>query len=146
MYQWACMMAQECVKLVGLYMLKETKKILTSTHLDSPDTTDQLTWRMYVKGHNADKLKILKNPGLNITVDTNLKKENYLDVTLNLDEKLYKPYKKPNDEPQYINKLSNHPPPITRNIPTSIGKRISCISSNKNINFSMKHPKSIMMH
>ena len=74
MYQWPCMMAQECVKLVGLNMLKETKKMLTSTHLDPPETTDQRTWRTYIKGHNADKLKMLKNAGLNITVDNNQKK------------------------------------------------------------------------
>ena len=41
------------------------------------------------------------------------------------------PYKKPNDDPLYINKHSNHPPSILRQLPTSINKRISTLSSDK---------------
>ena len=127
----------EVCELVGLYMLKEIKE---KNNLNSLGLSrdDGLAYMENVKGHNADKIrkelvKIFKNAGLNKPVYTNLKIVNYLDVTLNLDEKLYKPYKKPNDKPRYINKLSNHSPPIIRNIPTGIGKRISCISSNKNV-------------
>ena len=93
-------------------MLKEIKE---NINLDSLGLyrDDGLAYMENVKEHNADKMKkelikIFKNAGLNKTVDTNLKIVNYLDVTLNFYEKLYKPYKKPNDEPQYINKLSNH--------------------------------------
>ena len=104
----------EVCELVGLYMLKEIKENINLNSLGLY-RDDGLAYMENVKGHNADKMrkelvKIFKNAGLNITVHTNLKIVNYLDVTLNLDEKLYKPYKKPNDEPQYINKLSNHPP------------------------------------
>ena len=118
-------------------MLKEIKENINLNSLGLY-RYDGLAYKENVKGHNADKMrkeliKIFKNAGLNITVDTNLKIVNYLDVTFNLDEELYKPYKKPNDEPQYINKLSNHPPPIIRNIPNVIWKRISYISSNKNV-------------
>ena len=117
--------------------LKETKEKINFNSLGLY-RDDGLAYMENVKEHNADKMKkelikIFKNAGLNITVDTNLKIVNYLDVTLNLDEKLYKPYKKPNDEPQYINKVSNHPPPIIRNKQTATGKRISCIPLNKNV-------------
>ena len=40
-------------------------------------------------------------------------------------------YRKPNDDPLYINKHSNHPPSILRQLPTSISKRISTLSSDK---------------
>ena len=41
----------------------------------------------------------------------------------------YKPYHKPNNEILYIHKDSNHPPSILNQIPTSIEKRISTLSS-----------------
>ena len=40
-------------------------------------------------------------------------------------------YRKPNDDPLYINKHSNHPPSILRQLPTSINKRISTLLSDK---------------
>ena len=40
---------------------------------------------------------------------------------------------KPEDKPCYVNSESNHPPAIIRNIPLSINKRLSKISSNKEI-------------
>ena len=38
---------------------------------------------------------------------------------------------KPNDDPLYIHKHSNHPPSILRQLPASINKRISTLSSDK---------------
>ena len=46
---------------------------------------------------------------------------------------IYKPYRKPSNKPLYINKYSNHPPNILRQLPKSIEKRISEISSNRSI-------------
>ena len=45
----------------------------------------------------------------------------------------YKPYRKPSDEPLYINKHSNHPPSVLLQLSKSISKRISEISSNEEI-------------
>ena len=41
----------------------------------------------------------------------------------------HKPYKKPNSTIKYVNKGSNHPPTTTKNIPSSIRKRLNSISS-----------------
>ena len=60
-----------------------------------------------------------------------IKFKNFLDVTFDLSTGKYKPYRKPNDDPLYINKHSNHPPSILRQLPTSINKRISTLSSDK---------------
>ena len=46
----------------------------------------------------------------------------FLDVTFDVSTGKYKPYRKPNDDPLYINKHSNHPPSILRQLPTSINK------------------------
>ena len=50
-----------------------------------------------------------------------------------LSNNTYKFYQKPNDEPLYIKKHSNHPPSLLRQLPKSISKRISEISSNEEI-------------
>ena len=55
---------------------------------------------------------------------------NFLDVTLSTDGS-HKPYKKPNNSLKYVNKASNHPPCIPRNIPSSIEKRLNTISSSE---------------
>ena len=38
-------------------------------------------------------------------------------------------YRKPNDQPLYVHRLSNHPPSVIKAIPKSINKRLSSISS-----------------
>ena len=58
---------------------------------------------------------------------------NFLDVQLNLEKGIYKPYTKPNDKPCYVHNQSNHPPGIIKNIPKSINKRLSRISANKEV-------------
>ena len=75
--------------------------------------------------------KTFKNFGLEIVVESNLKIVNYLDVTLNLNNG--KPYHKPDDIIQYINKESNHPPSIIEHLPASIEKRLSNNSSDEKI-------------
>ena len=45
----------------------------------------------------------------------------------------YKPYRKPDNTPVYINKKSNHPPVVLKQLPKSIAKRISDISFDENI-------------
>ena len=72
-----------------------------------------------------------ENFGLKITITTNLKTVNFLDVTFSLCTGKYQPYKKPNDTPTYINVNSNHPPNIIKALPNSISQRISNISSDK---------------
>ena len=71
--------------------------------------------------------------GLALTIQRNLTMGNFLDVTFNLKDGTYKPYKKPNDIPTYININSNHPSNIIKQIPTIISKRMSQISSNEEI-------------
>ena len=72
-----------------------------------------------------------ENSGLKITMTTNLKTVNFLDVTFNLCIGKYQPYNKPNHTPSYINVKSNHPPNIIKALPNSISQRINNISSDK---------------
>ena len=50
-------------------------------------------------------------------------------LTLNLKEGSYQPYQKPSNNPLFIDSHSNHPPSIIKQIPLSVSKRISEISS-----------------
>ena len=78
-------------------------------------------------------IKMFKKCGLSIVVDANLKTVDFLDVTFDLDKSVYKPYRKPNNSPIYINKNSNHPPNILKQQPKSTAKRLLQTSSNKEI-------------
>ena len=63
----------------------------------------------------------------------NLKTVDFLDVRFDLVNNNYQPYHKPNNEPVYIYKQSNHPPNILKELPKSINKRISDISCDENV-------------
>ena len=54
-------------------------------------------------------------------------------MTLNLNNGPFKPYHKPDDIIQYINKESNHPPSIIEHLPASLEKRLSNNSSDEKI-------------
>ena len=75
---------------------------------------------------------IFNTYGLKITSEAK-KKVNFLDVTLNLSTCKYQPYSKPNNIPFYVHSKSNHPLSILRNIPLSINKRLTEISSPKQL-------------
>ena len=77
--------------------------------------------------------KVFEQFGLKITAESNLHVVNFLDVTFDLATGKYKPYRKPNNDPLYIHKHSNHPPSILRQLPASINKRISTLSSDKQV-------------
>ena len=83
-------------------------------------------------------IEILKKYGLAITVKTNLFVVNFLDIQFNLLNGTFKPYRKPNNDPIYVHKDSNHPPQVLKELPKTIGKRISTISSSREIFESSK--------
>ena len=63
----------------------------------------------------------------------NLKTVDFLDVRFDLIHNTYQPYRKPNNDPIYIHRQSNHPPNILKELPKSINKRISDISCDENV-------------
>ena len=77
--------------------------------------------------------KIFRDNGLKITIEANTKEVDFLDVTLSLKDESFRPYCKPNNIPSYINVKSNHPPDIVNNIAKRVNKRLSSLSSSKEI-------------
>ena len=127
----------EICELVGLYTLsiltKRYGKEKIGLYRD-----DGLAVFKDISGSRTDSIRkeitsIFKELGLNITIDSNLKITNFLDITLNLNNGKHYPYRKPNDRPMYIHKQSNHPPNIIKNLPASISRRISDISYDEEI-------------
>ena len=99
----------------------------------------------YTSGPQGDRIrkhfiKIFNEDfDLSITCETNLKPVNFLDVNLNLTFGKYQPYNKPDNNPLYINILSNHCPNIIKNLPRNISKRINILSADETtFNKSMK--------
>ena len=82
-----------------------------------------------------DITKIFKNEGLKITCETNLIETDYLDVKFNIPKSKYFPFKKPNDNPLYINTSSNQPPQVIEQTLKTISQRLSNISCDE-IEFS----------
>ena len=54
-------------------------------------------------------VKLFAEQDLAITIEINLKRVNFLGVTLDLESGLFKPYRKPGDRPRYVSAHSNHP-------------------------------------
>ena len=127
----------EVCKLVGTYMLS-----IISKKYNKKDFGLYRDYRLGVvkneSGPETEKInknmqKLFKENKLDIVIECSMEIVNYLDVSINLNNSNYKPYHKPDNEVLYIHKDSNHPPSILKQIPTSIEKRISTLSSNEMI-------------
>ena len=97
----------EVCELVGLFILNglcnEYGKESIGLYRD-----DGLAIFRNISGPQTERIRKnitrhFKKHGLKITIQTNLKIVNYLDVTFNLSNGSYYPYRKPNNLPQYIN-------------------------------------------
>ena len=108
----------ELCEFIGIYLLSQLCTIISKNdcgiHRD-----DGLMIQEYINDQQIDQLckkfiKIFKEIGFKIDIETNFKIVNFLDMTFNLINGLYKPYKKPKDTLLYINKNSNHPPRIIK--------------------------------
>ena len=125
----------EVCELIGIYMLYLFGKKYDSKNIGLY-TDDGLAVFKNVSGPASEKIKkqyLFKQKGLQIIIERNLKVVNYLDVAFNLNDGSYRPYRKPNDETNYIHIQSDHPPSITNQLPRSIEKRLSQLSSSKDI-------------
>ncbi|KAL9966710.1 hypothetical protein ACROYT_G024826 [Oculina patagonica] len=127
-----CYDGAEVCELVGLYILHKLTSAFPNGDIGLY-RDDGLAIFKSMNARSGDKVRkkfseILGNLGLKITVQSNLKVVNYLDVTLNLTTGKYYPYRKPDNNPLYINVDSNHPPSVIRQIPASISTRISGLS------------------
>ena len=85
-----------------------------------------------IERQKKETVKVFKDCGLTITIKCKSKSVDFLDLTFDLVNGNYKPYRKPSNNSLYINKYFNQPPNILKELPKSNEKRISetYISSN----------------
>ena len=131
-YNWA-----EVCELIGIFRLSLFSKHINKNHIGLY-RDDGLAILKNTSGPEAEKPKkkfqqLFKEKDLDIIVQCNLKITNYFDIILNLNDGSYRSYRKPNEETNYIHINSDHPPSIIKEIPRSFEKRLSILSSSKNI-------------
>ena len=124
-------------ELVGLYLLRQMNDKFPMLNFGLY-RDDGLGCHKRIPGptlerYKKDIIKLFKDNGLQITIETGLKSADHLDVNFNLTEESYKPYKKPNSQLLYVNKQSNHPKSVKKQIPNSVNKRLNTISSNSTL-------------
>ena len=129
-------------ELTGIYILSQLSSLLAREDIGLyrddglillRNTNRQLTDRI-----RKNVIKLFKEIGFKIEIETYLKIVNFLDVTFNLINSTYRPYRKPNDKLLYIHISSNHPPQIIKYLLDSIEERLSNNSSNKQVFNSAK--------
>ncbi len=134
----------EVCELVGLYLLQKIGHILPPSNVGLyrddglaaiPNTNGSKLDRLRKKLHECFKAENLK-----IEVQINAVEVDFLDVHLCMKSGTFRPFMKPNNTVQYVHANSNHPRSITKNIPTMIEKRLSNLSSSKQIFEDEKTP------
>ncbi len=116
----------EICELVGLYSEPTLCNVWTAVYYGLMLVNG--TSRKLADKTRKDLHAFFNDLGLRITADVNNHTVNFLDITINLQEGKFSPYRKPNNDPLYINRRSNHPPSIIKQLPNSICKRISTLS------------------
>ena len=127
--------AESC-DIVGLFLLDQIQSRVKG--FDNGIYRDDALGVVETTPRNAEKIRqklvsILKDFGFKITSKANIKVVEFLDVVLDLENEKYCPFIKPGDRPKYVNANSNHPPGILKNIPLAVNKRLSAISSSKEV-------------
>ena len=132
-----CYDGAEICELVGIYIQSKFCKLMNKKDFGIY-RDDGLDIVRNTSGPEADRkrkstTKVFKECGLSITCAVNKTIVDFLNVRFNLNDQTYEPYRKPNNNPVYINKHSNHPPNIINEVPKAISKRLTSISCNKNV-------------
>jgi hypothetical protein len=125
----------EVCELVGTFLLNLIRRKYKNVGLYRDDG---LSAFKNMSGPRNEKVKkdiqkIFKDKGLDIIIQCNLKVVDYLDLTFNLNDGSYRPYRKPDDETSYIHVDSDHPPNIIKQVPIAIERRLSVLSSSEQI-------------
>ena len=118
----------EVCELIGIFMLLLLSKHINKNHVGLY-WNDNLAILRNTSRPEAEKLKkkfqkLVKEKDLDIIAQCNLKINNYLYITLNLNDGSYRLYRKPNEETNNIHISSDYLPSIIKEMPRSIEKRL----------------------
>ena len=96
----------EVCELIGIFILSLLSKHINKNHIGLY-RDGGLAISKNTRGPEVEKLekkfqKLFKEKDLDIIVQYNLNINNYFDITLTLNDGSYRPYRKPNEETNYI--------------------------------------------
>ena len=124
-----CYDGAEVCELVGTYILNKLKIITNKENIglyrDNRLGIFQNIPKTGIERKKKQTVKMFKDCGLHITTKCNLKSADFLDIPFEYVNNIYKLYRKPGNKPLYINKYSNHPSNILKQLPKFVEKRIS---------------------
>ena len=119
----------EICELVGIYILTRLATIIKKSDCGLY-RDDGLVILRNVNGQQIDRtrkniIKIFKDVGFSIDIENDTKVVEFLDITFNLNNGIYKRYKKANNRLLYVNKCSTHRSQIINQILRTIDERLS---------------------
>ena len=121
-----CYDGAEVCELVGTYLLNQLMVVIAKVNMELYRHDGVGIFKsvsgIEVEFKTEELVTILKNNGVSITVKTNLEIVYFIDIYFNLVKEIYHLYKKPNDDPLYINKKSNDPLSILQQLSNSISE------------------------
>ena len=132
----------EISELIGIYMISmlmvRFNKSLFGIYRD-----DGL---MVVKGGGPEVdrarkevIRIFQQEDLKVTTECNARSIDFLDIIMDLGSNSTRPFIKPMANTKYVSTFSSHPPAIIKSIPDGVSRRLSTISSSKEL-FSQELP------
>ena len=122
----------ETCELVGSFVLSQLQQLNINIGLYREDGLAVVnSTPKAIENIKTDICRIFNSNGLCITIKAYQKIIDFLDITFNLNQFSYRPYTKPNTTLKYIHHDRNHPPITIKNIPASINRRLSLLSSDK---------------
>ena len=120
-----CFDGAEVCKLVGSFILTKLCDVLQRENvgLYRDDRLAVVKQMLSVELEKKRKkiIQTFKKYGLAITIKTNLFVITFLDIQFNLLKGILKPYRKPNNDPVYVHKDSNHPLQVLKELSKIIG-------------------------
>ena len=135
----------ELCELIGIYiqsLLTDWIELITKENIGLY-RNDALILLRNINSQQTNRLrkriiKKFQSIGFKIEIATNLQEVDFLDVTFNLINDTYRPYKNPNVNLTYINTSSNQPPNIIKQLTKTMSKQLSRYSSSIGIFNSSK--------
>ena len=132
----------ECCDLVGLFLLSKLADLPMEGGFYRDDALFVSSLKPKENNRVVEKVKsIMQENGLEIKAKCNAKVANFLDATFDLASSRCLPYRKPGQVIEYIHVDSNHPRHVLKNTVAEVSKRLSALSSSKQIFDNAKGPE-----
>ena len=131
-----CFGGTDICDLVGSYIFLSKLKVMIKKEDVGLYRDDGLRVYHNLSGSQVERMRKLLGElfkQYELSHSGSLLKLDLLDVFFDLTNVTFKPYRKPSDSLVHIHVKSNHLPSIIKELPKSIGKRISNISSNEEL-------------